>query len=108
MQGVRHGTGSRVSRITPWAEGRCLTAEPPRCPHFAAFSRSKQIPGSRESRGGAIDATFQWKEPLVAVFGSNSTLKLETHLFQRAKTTDCCQGPTHTVSPGAFSRWTQT
>ena len=31
-QGARPGTQSRVSRITPWAEGRRSTAEPPRDP----------------------------------------------------------------------------
>ena len=29
MQGAQYGTGSRVSRITPWAKGRCSTAKPP-------------------------------------------------------------------------------
>ena len=32
MRGARRGTRSRVSRITPWAEGRCSTTEPPRDP----------------------------------------------------------------------------
>ena len=32
MQGARHGTQSQDSRITPWAEGRCQNAEPPRPP----------------------------------------------------------------------------
>ena len=32
MQGARCGTRSQVSRITPWAEGRRQTAEPPRDP----------------------------------------------------------------------------
>ena len=32
MQGGQCGTGSRDSRIMPWAEGRCSTAEPPRHP----------------------------------------------------------------------------
>ena len=30
MQGAPCGTQSRDSRITPWAKGRCQTAEPPR------------------------------------------------------------------------------
>ena len=33
MQGARYGTPSRDSGITPRAEGRCSTAEPPRCPN---------------------------------------------------------------------------
>ena len=33
-QGTRHRTRSWVSRITPSAEGRHQTAEPPRRPHF--------------------------------------------------------------------------
>ena len=37
MQGARHGTRSWISRITPWAEGRHLTAEPPRLPCFCDF-----------------------------------------------------------------------
>ena len=32
VQGARRGTRSQVSRIRPWAEGRLLTAEPPRRP----------------------------------------------------------------------------
>ena len=32
MPGAQHGTRSQDSRITPWAEGRCSTAEPPRRP----------------------------------------------------------------------------
>ena len=32
MQGVRCGTQSGVSRIRPWAEGRCYTTEPPGLP----------------------------------------------------------------------------
>ena len=34
MQGARCGTRSQDSKIMPWAEGRCLTAEPPRHPPF--------------------------------------------------------------------------
>ena len=35
MLGARCGTRSQDSRITPWAEGRCQTTEPPRDPlHF--------------------------------------------------------------------------
>ena len=33
-QGARRGTLSWVSRITPWAEGRHQTAEPPALPIF--------------------------------------------------------------------------
>ena len=32
-QGSQCGTRSQDSRITPWAEGRCSTAEPPRHPN---------------------------------------------------------------------------
>ena len=32
MQGAGCGTRSWDSRITPWAEGRCSTAKPPRVP----------------------------------------------------------------------------
>ena len=34
MQGARHGTRSQDSRITPWAKGRCQTAEPPKDPQI--------------------------------------------------------------------------
>ena len=34
MQGVRHGTRSRVSRITPWAEGGAKPLRHPGCPIF--------------------------------------------------------------------------
>ena len=37
MQGARCGTRSRDSRVTPWAEGRRQTAEPPRDPHSSFF-----------------------------------------------------------------------
>ena len=41
MQGAQHGARSRDPRITPWAEGRHLTDEPPRdpcyCPHFTGL-----------------------------------------------------------------------
>ena len=37
MQGARRGTGSRNSRIAPWAKGRRETAEPPRDPHVCVF-----------------------------------------------------------------------
>ena len=37
IQGARCGTQSQVSRITPWAEGRRLTAEPPRRPPQGCF-----------------------------------------------------------------------
>ena len=37
MQGAPHGTQSLDSRITPWAEGRCSTAEPPRDPYSSQF-----------------------------------------------------------------------
>ena len=40
MQGARRGTRFRVSRITPWAEGRCQTAEPPRDPLYNIFECS--------------------------------------------------------------------
>ena len=33
MEGIPCGTQSMDSRITPWTEGRCSTAEPPRRPH---------------------------------------------------------------------------
>ena len=33
MQGARCETRSRDPRITTWSEGRCSTAEPPRCLH---------------------------------------------------------------------------
>ena len=37
MEGARCGTRSRDSRITPWAEGRRLTAEPPRHPGIGFY-----------------------------------------------------------------------
>ena len=36
-QGARCGTRSQDSRIIPWAEGRCPTAEPPRHPSECPF-----------------------------------------------------------------------
>ena len=46
MQGARRGTRSPVSRITSWAEGRHLTAEPPRHPLCEPFERSIAVPYS--------------------------------------------------------------
>ena len=34
IQEARHGTRTQDSRITPWAKGRCQTAEPPRDPYI--------------------------------------------------------------------------
>ena len=38
--GLDPGTQSGDSRIKAWAEGRCLTSEPPRCPPGKNFSRA--------------------------------------------------------------------
>ena len=40
MQGARCGTRSWDSRIMPWAEARCSTTEPPRCPIYFSFLNS--------------------------------------------------------------------
>ena len=37
MQGARHGTRFRVSRITPWAEGSAKPLSHPGCLHFGNF-----------------------------------------------------------------------
>ena len=37
MQGAQFGTQSQDSRITPWAEGRSQTAEPPRDPQHTVL-----------------------------------------------------------------------
>ena len=52
MQGARRGTGSRVSRITPWAEGRGSTAEPPRCPYFSLFKFISNLFSARNATFG--------------------------------------------------------
>ena len=36
MQEAPHGTQSRAPRVTPWAQGRCSTPEPPRPPNKAS------------------------------------------------------------------------
>ena len=38
MQGAGCGTRSWVSRIPPWAEGRCSTAEPRRRPEWSGLN----------------------------------------------------------------------
>ena len=38
MQGTRCGTWYRDSRMMPWVEGRCQTAEPPRHPRHFSFN----------------------------------------------------------------------
>ena len=40
VEGAPCRSRSRVSRTVPWAEGRCLTAEPSRDPHGTPFSLS--------------------------------------------------------------------
>ena len=37
MQGALCGTRSRVSRVTPWAKGRCSTPEPPGLPGISVL-----------------------------------------------------------------------
>ena len=39
MQGARCGTPSQDSGITPWAEGRHSTTEPPRRPPLPSFNQ---------------------------------------------------------------------
>ena len=41
MQGVLSGTRSRDSKVTPWAKGRHLTAEPPRDPQIKSLKKIK-------------------------------------------------------------------
>ena len=43
--GARHGTPSRVSRIVPWAKGRCQTAAPPRDPHTMFLKKCSNFIG---------------------------------------------------------------
>ena len=50
LQGARCETGSQDPRITPWAEGRCSTAEPPRRPSTIKLLQ------------GPDDFTGLWKE----------------------------------------------
>ena len=38
--GARRGIRSRVSRIAPWAKGRCQTTSPPRDPYGVYYTRS--------------------------------------------------------------------
>ena len=42
MQGAQCGTRSRNLGITPWAEGRCSTVEPPGIPLPVIFTNQKQ------------------------------------------------------------------
>ena len=51
MQGARHGTRSRDRRITPWAEGRCSTAEPPRRPSSEFFEPEAGVAGTSAAGG---------------------------------------------------------
>ena len=43
MQGAQCGTSSWGPRITPWAEGRHLTAEPPRRPMTCVLSLKNRL-----------------------------------------------------------------
>ena len=44
--GARRGTRSQVSRIVPWAKGRCQTATPPRVPFLKDFESEVGFPRS--------------------------------------------------------------
>ena len=57
MQGARCGTRSQDSRITPWAEGRHQTAEPPRDPQQLHFLKKDLF--ERESKG---EREHKWEE----------------------------------------------
>ena len=58
MQGARCGTRSWDTRITPWAEGRSPTAEPPRRPKGIHFKNHHpvvlRLPCAETSRGSFI------------------------------------------------------
>ena len=43
MQGARCGTRSQDLGITPWAEGRCSTTEPPRHPKMTTYILNKYV-----------------------------------------------------------------
>ena len=72
MQGAWYGTRSRVSRITPWAEGRRWTAESPRDPLLGAFW---SMPVG--SSGLGASATFS----LHCMGGNKETLRSDCHVF---------------------------
>ena len=44
MQGARWGTRSRDPGVTPWAKGRCQTAESPGDPQLGCFCRDECLP----------------------------------------------------------------
>ena len=58
--------GSRVSRTTPWAEGRCLTAEPSRGPRKTMYYINTNQPaketiiGKNCRQGGEQQIHFDW------------------------------------------------
>ena len=43
MQGARHGTRSRVSRVMPWAESRRYTPELPRGPPILQMTELREV-----------------------------------------------------------------
>ena len=52
MQGAQCGTRSWNSRITPWAQGRSSTAEPPRDPQVASFKLWSRKASLRDASQG--------------------------------------------------------
>ena len=52
IQEAPRGTQSQDSRITPWAQGRCQTTEPPRDPWEREFSTDSSL--GTEPRLGLI------------------------------------------------------
>ena len=55
MQGARYGTRSWYSRITPWAEDRCSTAEPPGHPIWGFFRHAAPRPYVRLPESNDIE-----------------------------------------------------
>ena len=61
MQRARCGTLSRDSRITPWAKGRCPTAEPPRRPlTFLVFESQNLVAGINQLPTMPPDCRAGW------------------------------------------------
>ena len=62
MHGAQCGTQSRVSRIRPWAKGRCSTTEQPRCP--ASFNFEGLGWGCRSrGRAGGVSVCLHQAHP---------------------------------------------
>ena len=68
LLGAQCGTQSQDPRITTWAEGRCSTTEPRRCPLWRKTEHSFPDKDSQENEDGWILPTLQVRVRYKVIF----------------------------------------